>query len=359
MNDTCELYFRQRDTKKIPESFKHLLEESLRGLPNLTFVHSVSRPLNLSNASQLQRELSILSYICRKSTPSCAGAQPVTLRSYLNALVASTSRLAALRADADLLRDCLATQAKRKAAREAEEREGLVLISREEEAIGMAEADIKNMEKEAAVGCQQMANIEVEIEDLKAKIEKSFDPSKAAVVEKEIQMSKKRLLDVELSFSTAKKNLENLEGQLGKKKSFYKSKLNLESTIKKHNEDLEEKVRTTRKEIEARSSTKKPVNHRRTDYECNQTMNSDDKEANNDNNTPVKQTMDGKFDSCKKGYQTPGSVNRYYNFKTPHKTALRFQDSPGFSPTYELAEIEHGCKILLPRPHTRKRQKNR
>lgn len=301
----------------------------------------------MSNPAELLKQLNILGFICRKSSPSHSGAQVVTLRSYLSSLVTSSARLASLRADADHLRDCIRAQAKRKAARVEEEREGLVLIKQEEEAIGLAEADIKLMEKEVAQGSQEMATIELEIESLKLKIEKSYDPSKAALVEKEIQMSKKRLLEVEVNFSTAKKNLDNLEGQLSKKKALYKSKCNLESTIKKHNDDLEEKVRTTRKEIDALSSSKKPIANEPSQYGPQISFNTDEKPGPDNHFTPTKGKNDGPTDCLRKNYQTPGSINRFNSFKTPTKTSLRYQESPGFSPTYELAEIEHGCKLFL------------
>jgi predicted nucleic acid-binding Zn-ribbon protein len=231
-------------------------------------------------------------------------------------------------------------QAKRKAAREQEEREGLVLIQREEEAIGIAEADIKKMEHEVAQSSLDIRTIECEITDLKSKIEKSYDPSKAAAVEREIEYSRKRLIEAESKFSTAKKVVDQLEGQLSKKKGLLKSKLNLESTIKKHNEDLEERVRTTRKELEAKSSSKKP----HPEVNDPNSFHTAEKKESQDNTTPVKNKAEGVLDSQRKAYRTPGSAFRFNSFKTPTKTALRFCDSPGFSPTYELAEIEHGCK---------------
>ena len=340
----CDLYFRQRDTKKISSDFKCFLEDCLKGLPALTFINHVNQTLTLRNPTELLDSVSVMSFFSRKSVPLQSAVQSWSLRSHLVSLSTSASRLSAMRCEVAQLRECVARQAQRKDERSKEKREGLELIRKEESAIGEADVCLKKTDEEIRTYDEEIALMEADIANLKVEIEKTYDPSMVEEIKRTIQMSERRMLDAEIDYSTAKKKIEILEGQLGKKKNLLKSKCNLENTIKKHNDDLEEKICTARKEIEERSSSKKPLNSNINEEDLTTNEKTDQNFNEESFNTPLKSKSNLQFGSQLR-FAIPNLGSAY---RTPLRTAARMHmESPSFSPTYELAEIEHGCNIYL------------
>lgn len=344
MIDLCDLYFRQRDTKKIGSEGKCFLEACLKGLPALTFLHEVIQPLSLANPAGVADAVSEMSFFSRKTVPHQSAVQSWSLRSHLASLSTAASRLEAMRMEASQLRDCVARQAKRQADRLKEEAEGLAMIQKEESAIGEADLCLKKADEEIKGYDREIAMVETDIYNLKVQIEKTYDPSRVEEAKKLVAMSQRRLQEVEVEFSTAKKRTEVLEGQVSIKKGLLKSKCNLESTIKKHNDDLEDKICTARKEIEERSASKLAREEAKEQTAAMDGEKEGQVFGEASFNTPVKTKPGMQFGSQLR-FAVPGLGSAC---RTPGRTIGRGQgESPSFSPTYELAEIEHGCNHIL------------
>jgi len=258
--DLCELYFRQRDSKKINQHWRLFLEPLLKGLPQLHFFFDASTTTTsqVSDTSQTPTVSTLLSTLHtlylfgRRVTPL---GQPSLSSSLYNHLVEKDSLESALN---NLIRERKGLESTLKVKREKLiEVEGLNSMHIKE--LQALESDVMQSEREMKATDQSILGLSQELATID-KNRRLLEQTKEDRLTRELKTEQKaraeltelRLLVIEAEErrQTARKEVGGLEIQLTQKKAVQSEQEELERTVRKVNQGLEELAMDAKRSVE-------------------------------------------------------------------------------------------------------------